>query len=71
LQWRRLAVQALHAAVQKAISTRTLLVWRCWHREDHAHGHVLRAVVSSSIYYPVSSINHLLLSINHLLFSAH
>ena len=46
LQWRRLAISALHASVEIAVSTRTVLVWRRWNREDHAHGHVLRAVVS-------------------------
>lgn len=49
LQWRRLAVQALHLSVEDLISTRPLLVWRCRNWEDDAHGHVLRAVVSICI----------------------
>jgi len=40
-QWRRLVVQALYVSIENPISTRPLLVWRCWNREDHAHGHVL------------------------------
>jgi hypothetical protein len=46
LQWRRVAVQALYVHIENSVSQGALSVWRCWYREDHAHGHVLRTVVS-------------------------